>query len=186
MSHFVRCDRCATENTVMGTLSLPPGWQKMCAADLCESCCELVRDFIRFKPSDAERLPVEPIPQEFAGGPASDKLFETAPEEKPNADHAVPVSADHANPSPVAAATDGGSSEDARRSDDGLRRASDGAQHLVSGADHAPAPADPLAESSAEERIRTKAAKRRKKLLAEVQPDKRTRFPHGANEGPQP
>lgn len=79
MSRFVRCDRCDTENAVIGTLSLPPGWQKICEADLCESCSALVREFIRFKASDAAKLPVEPIPQELAR-PIPDKLFETAPE----------------------------------------------------------------------------------------------------------
>jgi hypothetical protein len=80
MSHFVRCDRCATEDSVMGTISLPPGWQKICGADLCEPCCMMVHDFIRFKPSDAEKLPIEPIPAELKAtqaGPISDKLFET-------------------------------------------------------------------------------------------------------------
>jgi len=81
MSRFVRCDRCDAENAVIGTLSLPPGWQKICEADLCESCSTLVRDFIRFKAADAAKLPVEPIPEELAG-PIPDKLFETAPEEK--------------------------------------------------------------------------------------------------------
>jgi len=79
MSRFVRCDRCDTENAVIGTLSLPAGWQKICEADLCESCSAMVREFIRFKASDAAKLPVEPIPQELAG-PIPDKLFETAPE----------------------------------------------------------------------------------------------------------
>ena len=38
-------------------------------------------------------------------------------------------------------------------------------------------------ETSAEERVRTRAAKRRKKLLGpDAPPDKRTAFPHGANE----
>ncbi len=81
MSRFVRCDRCDTEDSVIGTLSLPPGWQKICEVDLCESCCATVREFIRFRPSDADRLPVEPIPDQ-PSGPIPDKLFETAPEPK--------------------------------------------------------------------------------------------------------
>jgi hypothetical protein len=94
MSHFVRCDRCAMEDSVMGTISLPPGWQKICGADLCEPCCAMVHDFIRFKPSDADRLPIEPIPAELKAtqaGPISDKLFETESEEKTNAPGEVPV-----------------------------------------------------------------------------------------------
>lgn len=180
MSHFVRCDRCATENHVMGTISLPPGWQKVFAADLCESCCELVRDFIRFRPSDAERLPIEPIPQEFAG-PTSDKLFETAPEEKPNAEQPVHVSAANASSTPAAA--DPRTPANGAAPHDSLPVVADGAKPALPSTDHAPAPADPLAESSAEERIRTKAAKRRKKQLGqEAPPDNRTGFPHGANE----
>lgn len=84
MSHFVRCDRCNIEDAVTGTITLPPGWQKICGADLCEPCCMMVRDFIRFKPGDAERLPVEPIPEEVApAATAKTELFETAPEVKP-------------------------------------------------------------------------------------------------------
>ncbi len=84
MSHFIRCDRCDRQDTVMGQLSLPPGWQTILHADLCEPCCQIVKEFIRFKPSDAERLPVEPIPSEPAPVPSvsGDKLFETAPEAK--------------------------------------------------------------------------------------------------------
>ncbi len=82
MSHFVKCDRCSVEDSVLGTVTLPPGWQKICGADLCEPCCTLVRDFIRFKPSDAEKLPVEPIEPIEPLPPAGDKLFETAPEVK--------------------------------------------------------------------------------------------------------
>ena len=82
MSRFIRCDRCTTENAVIGTVSLPPGWQTICHADLCERCCEIVRDFIRFRPSDAEKLPVEPISLEVGPTDAPpDKLFETSPEE---------------------------------------------------------------------------------------------------------
>lgn len=80
MSRFIRCDRCNSEEYVMGTVSMPPGWAKICDADLCEWCSKVVRDFIRFKPSDAERLPVEPIE---VIAPVGDKLFETTPE--PNA-----------------------------------------------------------------------------------------------------
>lgn len=83
MSHFVRCDRCAIEDSVMGTISLPPGWQKICGADLCEPCCALVHDFIRFTRARSEQLPVEPIP---ATEQASDKLFETEPEAQVSAD----------------------------------------------------------------------------------------------------
>ena len=80
MSRFIRCDRCATENAVIGTVSLPPGWLNICGSDLCERCCETVRDFIRFRPSEAERLPVEPIPLEVGPTDAPpDKLFETSP-----------------------------------------------------------------------------------------------------------
>lgn len=83
MSHFVRCDRCNVEDAVMGTVTLPPGWQKICGVDLCEPCCMLVRDFIRFKPSDAAALPVEPIPAEAQPAPEPSKdgtrLFETKP-----------------------------------------------------------------------------------------------------------
>ena len=84
MSHFVRCDRCAREEHVLGTITLPPGWQKIMSADLCEPCCMIVRDFIRFKPSDAEALPIEPASTEPPPAPAEDgtKLFETKPEEQ--------------------------------------------------------------------------------------------------------
>jgi hypothetical protein len=81
MSHFIRCDRCNLEEYVMGTVSMPPGWAKICDADLCEWCSKVVRDFIRFKPSDAQRLPVEPIPATAVR--TDGKLFETAPEEEP-------------------------------------------------------------------------------------------------------
>lgn len=84
MSHFVRCDRCSIESAVMGTVTMPPGWLKVFSADLCERCCEVVRDFIRFRPSDAAALPVEPIPTEAQPAPEpskdGDKLFETTPE----------------------------------------------------------------------------------------------------------
>lgn len=82
MSRFIRCDRCTLENAIIGTVTLPPGWQTICHADLCERCCETVREFIRFKPSDADKLPVEPIPAEPAPAPSEsgDKLFETSPE----------------------------------------------------------------------------------------------------------
>jgi hypothetical protein len=85
MSHFIKCDRCGTQDSVLGTVSLPPGWQKVCNSDLCEPCCQIVRDFIRFRPSDAAALPVEPIPEDTTPlEPSKDKLFETAPEVKPN------------------------------------------------------------------------------------------------------
>lgn len=82
MSHFVQCDRCDTKEHVMGTVSLPPGWQKILQHDLCEPCCMMIRDFIRFKPGDAAKLPVEPIPAEPAPEPSTtgEKLFETAPQ----------------------------------------------------------------------------------------------------------
>ncbi len=80
MSHFIRCDRCDRQDSVMGQLSLPPGWQTILHADLCEPCCQIVKEFIRFKPSDAERLPVEPIEEVASTPPVGDKLFETAPE----------------------------------------------------------------------------------------------------------
>jgi hypothetical protein len=87
MSHFIRCDRCDRQDSVIGTVSLPPGWQKVLAVDLCEQCCHIVRDFIRFKPSDAEGLPVEPIEEPAASiAPVGDKLFETAPEPTISAD----------------------------------------------------------------------------------------------------
>ena len=66
----------------MGQLSLPPGWQTILHADLCEPCCQIVKEFIRFKPSDAARLPVEPIEEVASTPPVGDKLFETAPEAK--------------------------------------------------------------------------------------------------------
>lgn len=81
MSRFIRCDRCTLENAIIGTVTLPPGWQTICHADLCERCCETVREFIRFRPSDADKLPVEPIPTEAQPAPApsedGSKLFET-------------------------------------------------------------------------------------------------------------
>jgi hypothetical protein len=80
MSHFVRCDRCSIESSVLGSVTLPPGWLKVFSADLCERCCEVVRDFIRFKPSDAAALPIEPIPVEALPAPepskGGDTLFE--------------------------------------------------------------------------------------------------------------
>lgn len=110
MSHFIRCDRCDRQDTVMGQLSLPPGWQTILHADLCEPCCQIVKEFIRFKPSDAARLPVEPIPSEPAPVPSAsgDKLFETAPEEKPDAKTAVlsPTPTGSANPSSISARSD--------------------------------------------------------------------------------
>jgi hypothetical protein len=86
MSHIVRCDRCPTEEHVMGTVSLPPGWQKVLGSDLCEPCCSLVREFIRFKPG--QFVPEEPIPVALveSDSPVSDKLFETAPEPQVSAD----------------------------------------------------------------------------------------------------
>ena len=41
-------------------------------ADLCEPCCQLIREFIHFRPGDAERLPVEP------SGPASRQVIRGA------------------------------------------------------------------------------------------------------------
>jgi hypothetical protein len=49
----------------------------------------MVHDFIRFKPSDAERLPIEPISAELKAtqaGAISDKLFETEAETQVSAD----------------------------------------------------------------------------------------------------
>jgi hypothetical protein len=189
MSHYIRCDRCATESAVMGSISLPPAWQKICGADLCETCCALVHDFIRFKPSDAADLPVEPIPAELLSpGPASDKLFETAPEEKPDADPPVPMSAatDHASASPTGPAANPAPTSDSAA----LHGSAVRGKHDPADPDHAPAPPPAptgippaVDETSAEERVRTRAAKRRKKLLGQdAPPDKRTSFPHGANE----
>lgn len=83
MGHFIRCDRCEKQDVVMGTLSLPPGWQNVLHADLCEPCCQVVREFIRFKVSDAANLPVEPIEEPASTAPVGDKLFEIAPEVPP-------------------------------------------------------------------------------------------------------
>lgn len=83
MSHFIRCDRCDKQTVVIGKLSLPPGWQTICYADLCEPCCQLVHDFVRFRSSDAARLPVEPIEEVAQIAPVGDALFEIAPEPAP-------------------------------------------------------------------------------------------------------
>jgi hypothetical protein len=170
MSHFVRCDRCATEEHVMGTISLPPGWQKICNADLCEPCCMLVRDFIRFTPADAARLPVEPIEDVTPLAPVGDKLFETAPEEicATPADFTVAPTTDSQN----AGAT-------------GAQTPPAGIPTTTSSTTSTEMKTTPsnLDECSTEERVRTRAAKRRKKLLGpDTPPDKRTAFPHGENE----
>ncbi len=86
MSHFIRCDRCDKQDVTMGTLSLPPGWQNILHSDLCEPCCLIVRDFIRFKLSDAANLPIEPIEQPAVLCQASEQLFETAPATQVSAD----------------------------------------------------------------------------------------------------
>lgn len=65
----------------MGTVSLPPGWQKILHAHLCEACCFMVREFINFKASDAARLPVEPVEEVAHVPPVGDKLFEDAPKD---------------------------------------------------------------------------------------------------------
>jgi hypothetical protein len=83
MSHFIRCDRCEKEDRVIGQLSLPPGWQTILHTDLCEPCCQIVREFIRFRASDAASLLVEAPPEDVLTEPIPEKLFETAPEEKP-------------------------------------------------------------------------------------------------------
>jgi hypothetical protein len=97
VSHFIRCDRCAIQDNVLGTVSLPPGWMKVLGADLCEPCCQVVRDFIRFKISDAARLPVEPIEEPAATGPADDKLFEIAPEPAPQVSADSRMVSEHAS-----------------------------------------------------------------------------------------
>ena len=136
----------------MGTINLPPGWQKICNADLCEPCCMLVRDFIRFTPSDAARLPVEPVEAVAPLAPVGDKLFETAPEEScvtPAVSNAAPMTecrdvvAIGAQTLPAGipmttSLTSTTSTETTNRSN--------------------------LNETSTEERVRTRAANRRKKL----------------------
>lgn len=152
MSRFIRCDRCTTENAVIGTVSLPPGWLNICGSDLCERCCETVRDFIRFRPSDADRLPVEPIPLEVGPTDAPpDKLFETAPEEK----H------EEINDSTTTATPN----SEAPNKDECPQGAP--TSQAVGGA--------PLEEPSLEERARTRKNATRKKLLGQdaILPDPR-------------
>jgi hypothetical protein len=159
MSHFVRCDRCDTEEHVMGTINLPPGWQKICNADLCEPCCMMVRDFIRFKASDAARLPVEPIPKVATLAPVGDKLFETAPEPQVSADP-LRVSEQASN---------------------GKLVPKNGADGDPEGQTQPASAESPTVECSTEERLRTRAVKRRKKLQ-DAPPDNRAALPHGENE----
>lgn len=78
MSHFIKCDRCGAKENTLSAIGLPPGWQKILGADLCEFCCKLLSDFIYFKPSDAAALPVEPIPE----GAIKEELFDVSPEPK--------------------------------------------------------------------------------------------------------
>lgn len=150
MSHFVRCDRCAREEYVMGTVTMPPGWQKIMSADLCEPCCMIVRDFIKFKPSDAEALPVEPVPNEPPPAPAADgtKLFETTPEVTAN---------EEAKPSPAPTAPDSQAPHEDRRAE---------------GSQTNQAMAGAAVEISAEERAREK---KRKKMRGQnaILPDQR-------------
>jgi hypothetical protein len=80
MSHFIKCDRCDKQDAVIGKLSLPPGWQTILYMDLCEPCCQVVKEFLRFRPSQAANLPVEPREEVPTAEPVGDKLFETAPE----------------------------------------------------------------------------------------------------------
>jgi hypothetical protein len=171
MSHFVRCDRCEKEVAVLGTVTLPPGWIKVLGSDLCDDPCSgLVRDFIRFKPSDAAKLPVEPIPvaELESIGLVSDKLFETAPE----------VKSEEANAAPAPTATN------PEAPSQGERPQGETPAQTVGTA--------PIDESSTEERVRTRRAKAKAKLQgqdailpAAPAPNKRTQFPHGHNEGAQ-
>jgi hypothetical protein len=98
----------------------------------------------------------------------SGKLFETAPEEKPNADavlHApVPMPADHADA--AATVTDTTAAARVDTGPDADRRALRLAVHP----DSSGSPPSILAECSAEERVRIRAAKRRKKLLVQDAP----------------
>lgn len=146
MSHFVKCDRCHIEEGVMGTISLPPGWQKITGADLCEACCSLVHDFIRFTPERAAAVPVESVASEELPmpEPSPDKLFETAPAKEVKLE---PVSPDR----PVHGAADCSESD------------GDGDGHQT-----APTPPPPtlssgpaVDETSIEERARTRKIRKR-------------------------
>ena len=176
MSHFVRCDRCdVAEFHITPNLTLPPGWTKVLNADLCERCSEIVRDFIRFKPGDAAKLPVEPIPQEIKEPPAPStdgtKLFETVPIETPESSQVdgvtnLPMSTGNAASAPVS-----------RDESIGTREIS---------------PSSGINESSTEERAKTRKTKKRLAGVEAVIPppapppaDKRTGFPHGHNAEPQ-
>ena len=170
MSHFVRCDRCdVAEFHITPNLTLPPGWTKVLNADLCERCSEIVRDFIRFKPGDAAKLPVEPIPEEAKPAPEpskdGEKLFETAPETKDRASEAGTSAGEPAN------------EQCAVQGAEGDRRA-----RLVPGTSD---------ECSSEERAKTRKTKKRLAGVEAVIPppapapaDKRTGFPHGHNAEP--
>ena len=170
MSRFIRCDRCTIENAVIGTVSLPPGWQTICHADLCERCCEIVRDFIRFRPSDAERLPVEPIPVEISASSDAppDKLFETAPEEPcvTPADSTAVTTTDSQDaaatgaPTPPAGTTT--KSETSSTTSTTLTT-----------------PSSPDAEASQEERARTRKTRKRLQGVNAILPDPRN-LPPGA------
>ena len=151
MSRFIRCDRCPAESAVIGTVSLPPGWQTICHADLCERCCEIVRDFIRFRASDADRLPVEPIPLEVGPTDAPpDKLFETAPEElcaTPADSNAVPGT-DSRDVAATASILPAGTT---------MKRSTT----TIPTTEMATIPSSPESEASTEERARTRRVKNR-------------------------
>jgi len=167
MSHFVRCDRCNTEEHVMGTINLPPGWQKICNADLCEPCCMLVRDFIRFTPADAARLPVEPVESVAPLAPVGDKLFETAPE----APCATTQIAQTERSATTQMAGNGNQKNGTTNpvESKSAQTATVPSEQIASTADASNAPNSAnssicQSECSTEERVRTRAANRRKKL----------------------
>jgi len=161
----------------MGTINLPPGWQKICNADLCEPCCMLVRDFIRFTPADAARLPVEPVESVAPLAPVGDKLFETAPV-KSLAD----VSPERGTGETGCASSVGAAPEvEAGRGNPEINPtvAGDSSRESQSGTS-----ANPSLETSTEERVRTRAANRRKKLAGADPPPPDAQ--PGAEPGAQP
>lgn len=165
MSHFVKCDRCSIQDHVTGTISLPPGWSKVMGNDLCEPCCRIVRDFINFRPEHDAALPVEPIPAELSTEPAptqapGDKLF-PEPEPAKVIEQVLDQVADQIN---------------------------SGALNTPGVTCTAEVHTAPDGEASVQEKQRTRR-KKKTKLQGQdavLGPDKRTSFPHGANEDQQP
>lgn len=62
MSHFVQCDRCHTKRQhLIPSRELPSGWERVCGADLCDMCSQLLHKFLQPQPilTTAERADAE-------------------------------------------------------------------------------------------------------------------------------